>query len=206
MGSNHRSPSHLGQIKERSNDIVLCIKTHPSNPTTSTQHEEQRAGQDDCPRYAHSRQTRTLRPDARRDVRTHRPSLSKRLRGHEDLRHTVRARNVHAPVFIRHNLGAGEDIHELLVRMEDRVHFPGYAPRALASYVREEREYRRFGDCHGLVLYCHQLHLRGSKVRKCLGATGSGRTGVVRKAGEYSIASFRAAFINLMCWTSGFSC
>lgn len=46
----------------------------------------------------------------------------------------------------------------------------------------------------------------GNKVRKCLGSTGSRRTGVVRKAGEYSIAPFRAAFINLMCWTSGFSC
>jgi hypothetical protein len=49
---------------------------------------------------------------------------------HEDLRHSVRARNIHAPMFIRHNLGAGEDIHKLLVRMEDRVHFPVYAPRA----------------------------------------------------------------------------
>ena len=180
---------------------------HPSNPTTSTQHEEQRAGQDDCPRYTHSGQTRTLRPDASRDVRAYRPSLSKRRRGHEDLRHTVRARNVHAPVFIRHNLRAGEDIHQLLVRMEDRVHFPVYAPRVLTSYVREEREHRRFRNCHRLVLYCHKLHLYlGGKVRKRLGWTGSGPTGVVRKAGEYSIASFRAAFINLMCWTSGFSC
>jgi hypothetical protein len=51
---------------------------------------------------------------------------------HEDLRHSVRARNIHAPMFIRHNLGAGEDIHKLLVRirMKDRVHFPVYAPRA----------------------------------------------------------------------------
>jgi hypothetical protein len=46
----------------------------------------------------------------------------------------------------------------------------------------------------------------GSRVRKRLGSTCPGRTGVVRKAGEYSIAPFRAAFINLMCWTSGFSC
>lgn len=157
---NESQPSYSGQLKEWANDIVLRIKTHPSYPTASTQDEEQRAGQNDCPRYAHSRKTRTLRPEARCDVRTHRSSLSKRCRGHEDLRHTVRAQNIHASVFICRNLGAGEDIYKLLVRMEDRVYFPIYAPRALTSYVREEREYRWFGDSHGLVLYCHQLHLR----------------------------------------------
>jgi hypothetical protein len=44
------------------------------------------------------------------------------------------------------------------------------------------------------------------KVRKSLGSVGSGRTGVARNADEYSIACFRAAFINLMCWTRLFSC
>jgi hypothetical protein len=44
------------------------------------------------------------------------------------------------------------------------------------------------------------------KVSKSLGPAVSGRTGVVRKADEYSIASFRAAFISLKCWTRVFSC
>ena len=132
----------------------------PSHPTASAQHEKQCAGHDDSPRYTHSGQTRTFRPDASRDARTHNPSLSKRSRRHQDLRHAVRARDIHATLAIRHDLGAGEDIHKQLVRREYRVHFPIYALRALSTDVCEEREDRRFGDDHGVVLYCQKLHLR----------------------------------------------
>jgi len=110
---------------------VILLEVHVSYPTASAGHEKQNTGHDDCPSYAYTRQTCTLRPDSGPccHTRVYRTRLPERHRRHQHLWHSVYTRNRLAPLHVCYDLGAGEDIHEQFVWRENCVDLPGDAPR-----------------------------------------------------------------------------
>ena len=152
----------MGDISAIDTTAVVFFEGHASYPTASADHKKHNTGHDDCPSYAYTRQTCTLRPDSGSccHTRAHRTPLPKGHRRHQHLGHSVHARNSHTPLRVCHDLGAGEHIHEQLVWREDRVDLPGDAPRTLDPDIGEEREHRGFEDRHGMVLDREYLHLR----------------------------------------------
>jgi len=113
-------------------------------PMAFTEHRTQRIGHDDCPSCAHTRQTRTLRLDSSSSchARAHRTPLQKQHRRRDHPWQSVYAQDRHTLLHVRYDLDAGEGIRKQLVRGEDRINLPSYAPWALAPDVGEEHERR----------------------------------------------------------------